>query len=70
MNLEEGFRKIGVVTIWVAVILGILLFAVGKPTLGIVIAVGVILVNFGLLYVVAYVIKGFMKPSDENKDKE
>jgi phage shock protein PspC (stress-responsive transcriptional regulator) len=35
-----------------------------------VIAVGVILVNFGLLYVVAYVIKGFMKPSDENKDKE
>lgn len=70
MNLEEGFRKIGVVTIWVAVILGILLFVAGEFVLGISIAVGIILAGFGLLYVVAYVIRGFMKQSDEGKDKD
>ena len=70
MNLPEGFRRIGIVTIWVAVILGILLFVAGEFVLGISIAVGIILAGFGLLYVVAYVIRGFMKQSDEGKDKD
>ena len=70
MNFEEGFRRIGIVTIWVAVILGILLFVAGEFVLGISIAIGIILAGFGLLYVVAYVIRGFMKQSDEGKDKD
>jgi hypothetical protein len=70
MNLEEGFRRIGIVTVWVAVILGTLLFVAGEFILGFVIAIGVIFVGFVILYVVAYVIKGFMKQSDEEKDKD
>ena len=70
MNLEEGFRRIGIVTICTGVILGIILFAAGEFVLGISIAGGVIFVGFVLLYVVAYVIKGFMKQSEEEKDKD
>ena len=70
MNFEEGFRRIGVVTICVGVILGIMLFAAGEFVLGFLFAVGVIFVGFVLLYVAAYVIKGFMKQSDEEKDKD
>jgi len=70
MNLEEGFRKIGIVTVCIGVILGIMLFAAGEFVLGFLIAVGVIFAGFVLLYVAAYVIKGFMKQNDEEKDKD
>ena len=70
MNLEEGFRRIGVAMVCAGAILGIIFFAVGQFVLGISIGVGVIFVGFCLLYVVAYVIKGFMKQTDEGKDKD
>lgn len=70
MNFEEGFRRIGVVTLWIAVILAIVLFAAGEFILGTWIAEAIILIGFGLLYVMAYVIKGFMKQSDKGKDKD
>ena len=70
LNLEEGFHRIGTVIICTGVILGIILFAAGESVLGISIAVGVIFVGFVLLFVVAYVIKGFMKQSNEEEDKE
>jgi hypothetical protein len=68
-NLEEGFRRIGTVIMCTGIILGIIAFANGAFLLGFLIAVGVVFVGHVLLFVTAYVIKGFMKQSNEEKDK-
>jgi hypothetical protein len=70
MNLEEGFRRIGIVIICTGIILGIVSFTAGEFALGFLIAVGVIFAGFVLLYVVAYVIKGFMKQSYEKQSED
>jgi hypothetical protein len=69
-NLEEGFRRIGTVIICTGIILGIICFANGEFVLGISIAMGVIFVGHVLLFVTAYVIKGFMKQIDEEEGKD
>lgn len=69
LNLEEGFHRIGTVIICTGIILGSIVFANGGFLLGFLIAVGVIFVGFALLFIVAYVIKGFMKQSNEEKTK-
>ena len=67
MNFEEGFRRIGIVVMAVALVLGVLTFVAGAPALSIWITVGVLLVGYGLLYAAAYVARGFMKKTDESK---
>jgi hypothetical protein len=69
VNFEEGFRRIGNVIICIGIILGIITFASGEYVLGISIAVGVIVVGHVLLFVLAYVMKGFMKQSNEEKNQ-
>lgn len=70
MNFEEGFRRIGVVVVFVALILGVLALIMGSPSLAISISGGVVLVGLGLLYAGAYVAKGFMKNTSESKDED
>ncbi len=71
MNLKEGFRRIGVVISLNAALSGVIVaISTGSPLEGILVAVVVLFVGFVLLYVVAYVIKGFMKQSDEKQGKD
>jgi hypothetical protein len=67
MNLEEGFRRIGKATYWIALIIGILaLFGTGNLLFAFLIGFAVIM----LFHITAYVMKGFLKESDEGKDKD
>lgn len=70
MNFEEGFRRIGIV-IWVSALgLGAIAFAVNLYVLAIVIAGGIVLVGYALLYAAAYVTKGFMMKTEEGKNED
>lgn len=70
MNFEEGFHRIGIVVMVVALVLGTLAFVAGEPGGAILITVGVLFVGFSLLYAAAYVIKGFMKKTSEGKNED
>jgi len=71
MNLEEGFRRIGIATYWVAIMLGIIaFFATRSLALGVLLGVLVALVVIILFHIAIYVMKGFIKQSDEGKDKD
>lgn len=68
MNLEEGFRRIGVATYWVALVIGILaFFGTGNLLFALLLGIAVII----LFHIIAYVMKGFLlNVRDEEKDKD
>jgi len=70
MNFEEGFRRIGVVVLVVALVPGILALVAGDPGAALAITVGILFVGFSFLYAAAYVMKGFMKKTGEGKNED
>ena len=67
VHLEEGFRRIGVATYWVAILLGILVFfGTGNVLFACSACFGVII----LFHIALYVVKGFIKQSDGPGDKD
>ncbi len=70
MNFEEGFRRIGIVVLAAALVLGAIAFVIGARLAAICISAGVVLVGFSLLYAATYVTKGFMKKTDESKNED
>ena len=67
MHLKEGYRRIGVATYLVAIMLGIVAFsAAGNLVFATFVGLAVIL----LFHIGVYVAKGFMKQSDKEKDKD
>ena len=67
MNLEEGFRRIGIATYWLAIILGIVaLFGTGNLLFAFLVGIAVII----LFHIGVYVTKGFMKENDGGKNKD
>ena len=71
MNLEEGFRRIGIGILLVELLNGIIVaIFTGSLLAGVLVAAGNVVVLYVILYIAAYVIKGFMKDSDKEKAKE
>ena len=64
MNLDEGFRRIGIAVYLVVIIFGLLaLFATGNIIFAAAVGVAVII----LFHIVLYVLKGFVKQPPEKK---
>lgn len=67
MNLEEGFRRVGVATYWIAVMLALLAFF-GTANLLFAFLVGLAVII--LFHIGIYVVKGFIKQAGTQKKKD
>lgn len=68
MNYEEGYRRIGIVIICMALIVGGFYCISGEFVKAIALAAFIVVAGYGLMWVSGYVIRGFMKKPDGRGD--